>query len=77
MGARPSWRWAAAVYLKVEPSKYLDQARVVAMLKSEHDDFGVDVSGVKAVADFMGRTGGLKRIPASAKDVFLTDVGGN
>jgi hypothetical protein len=32
---------------------------------------------VKAVADFMGRTGGLKRIPASAKDVFLTDVGGN
>ncbi len=68
---------AAAIYLKVEPSKYLDQARVVAMLKSEHDDFGTEVSGVKAVADFMGRTGGLKRVPASAKDVFVTDVGGN
>jgi len=62
---------AAEIYLKAEPSKVLDVARVTAMLKTEHDDFGVEVSGVKAVADFMGRISGLKRIPASYKDVFL------
>ncbi len=62
---------AAEIYLKVEPSKVLDVARVTAMLQTEKDDFGVEVSGVKAVADFMGRIGGLKRVPASYKDVFL------
>jgi NitT/TauT family transport system substrate-binding protein len=62
---------AAEIYLRVEPSKVLDVARVTALLKSEKDDFGVEVSGVKATADFMGRIGGLRRVPASYSDVFL------
>jgi NitT/TauT family transport system substrate-binding protein len=66
---------AAAIYLKAEPSKFLDQAGVTAMLKEEHDDFGVEVSGVKTLADFMGRLGQLKRIPASADDVFTPIAG--
>ncbi len=61
---------AADIYLKVEPSKMLDQAKVEAMLKSMPDDFGTDVYSVKAFADFMGRTGGLKNVPASWSDVF-------
>ncbi len=66
---------AAAIYLKVEPSKTLDAAAVTAMLKEEHDDFGVEVSGVKTLADFMGRVGQLKRIPASYADVFTPIAG--
>ncbi len=62
---------AAEIYLKVEPSKYLDQARVETMLKAQHDDFGIEVSGVKQLADFMGRIGGLRRVPASYSEVFL------
>ena len=62
---------AAEIYLKVEPSKTMDAAKVTAMLKTMPDDFGVAVYGVKTVADFMGRVGGLKTIPASFKDVFL------
>jgi NitT/TauT family transport system substrate-binding protein len=62
---------AAEIYLKVEPSKTLDVAKTTAMLKSMPDDFGVSVYGVKTVADFMGRVGGLKNIPTSFKDVFL------
>lgn len=67
---------AAEIYLKVEPSKTLDLARVTAMLKGQKDDFGVEVTGVKTLADFMGRTGGLKRVPASFADVFLPVIAG-
>ena len=66
---------AAAIYLKAEPSKFLDQAGVTAMLKEEHGDFGLEVSGVKTLADFMGRLGQLKRIPTSANDVFTPIAG--
>jgi len=62
---------AAEIYLKVEPSKYLDAARVEKMLRERPDDFGQEVTGVKALADFMGRIGGLKRVPASYAEVFL------
>lgn len=62
---------AAEIYLKVEPSRALDIAKVTAILKAEHDDFGTEVTGVKATADFMSRIGGLRRVPASYKDVFL------
>ena len=62
---------AAEIYLKAEPSKVLDVKRVTEMLKVERDDFGTEVSGVKAVAEFMGRMGGLRRVPASYADVFL------
>jgi len=61
---------AAEIYLKVEPSKMLDEPKVEAMLKSTPDDFGTEVHAVKAYADFMGRTGGLKNVPASWSDVF-------
>jgi NitT/TauT family transport system substrate-binding protein len=61
---------AAEIYLKVEPSKMLDEPKVEAMLKSMPDDFGIEVHAVKAYADFMGRTGGLKNVPASWSDVF-------
>jgi NitT/TauT family transport system substrate-binding protein len=61
---------AAEIYLKVEPSKIMDVAKVEAMLKGMSEDFGVEVHGVKAFADFMGRQGGLRTIPASWKDVF-------
>jgi NitT/TauT family transport system substrate-binding protein len=61
---------AAEIYLKVEPSKMLDQAKVEAMLKSMPDDFGTDVYSVKAFADFMHRTGGLKNVPASWTEIF-------
>ena len=61
---------AAEIYLKVEPSKMLDELKVEAMLKSMPDDFGTQVHAVKAYADFMGHTGGLKNVPASWNDVF-------
>jgi NitT/TauT family transport system substrate-binding protein len=61
---------AAEIYLKIEPSKMLDQPKVEAMLKSMPDDFGTEVHAVKAYADFMGRTGGLKNVPASWSDIF-------
>jgi NitT/TauT family transport system substrate-binding protein len=62
---------AAEIYLKAEPSKLLDQTRVEAMLKSMPDDFGTAVYGVKTLADFMGRVGGIKNIPAKWSDVFV------
>ncbi len=61
---------AAELYLKTEPSKMLDEPKVEAMLKTMADDFSTDVYAVKAYADFMGRTGGLKNVPASWSEVF-------
>ena len=63
---------AAEIYLKVEPSKVLDVAAVEKLLRETPDEFGPEVYGVKTFADFMGRIGGLKTIPASFKDVFPT-----
>jgi len=48
----------------------LNHGGYAAMLKSMPDDFGTEVHAVKAYADFMGRTGGLKNVPASWSDVF-------
>ncbi len=67
---------AAEIYLKVEPSKLLDQAKVAAILKANPDDFGVAVGGVKQTADFMARQKLIKTIPASFKDVFLAPIHG-
>jgi len=61
---------AAEIYLKVEPSKMIDVAGIEKLLKETPDEFGVEVYGVKTFADFMGRIGGLKTVPASFKDVF-------
>ncbi len=68
---------AARIYLKAEPSKLLDEARVEAMLKAMPDDFGTAVYGVKTLADFMGRIGGLKNIPAKWQDVFVAESHGS
>ena len=44
---------------------------IQTMLKTMPDDFGVEVTGVKLLAEFMGRVGGLKRVPASFAEIFL------
>lgn len=62
---------AAEIYLKAEPSKVLDVAKVEAMLKVMGDDFGPEVYGVKTLGEFMGRIGVLKHVPADFKAVFL------
>jgi len=67
-------RKAAQIYLGVEPSKVMDAAAVEAMLRAMPRDFGVEVYGVKAVADFMGRIKAIKTVPASFKDVFLPTI---
>ena len=67
---RKNPKGAAELYLKTEPSKMLDEPKVEAMLKAMPDDFGTEVHAVKAYADFMGRTGGLKNVPASWSEVF-------
>jgi NitT/TauT family transport system substrate-binding protein len=65
---------AAKIYLKAEPSKLLDEAKVEAMLKAMPDDFGAAAYGVKTLADFMGRIGGIKTIPAKWQDVFVPEA---
>ncbi|MBR1221313.1 ABC transporter substrate-binding protein [Bradyrhizobium sp. U87765 SZCCT0131] len=65
---------AASIYLKSEPSKLLDEARVAAILKANPDDFGVAVYGVKQTADFMVRLKLIKTVPASFKDVFAAPI---
>ncbi|SEB94896.1 NitT/TauT family transport system substrate-binding protein [Rhizobiales bacterium GAS188] len=67
-------RRAAEIYLIVEPSKAMDATAVEAMLKAMPEDFGVEVHGLKALADFMGRIKALKSVPASFKDVFLPPI---
>ena len=67
---------AAEIYLKIEPSKILDQAAVEAILADLKDDFGVEVHGLKTNADFMARVGQLKNPPASFKDVFVPSLHG-
>ncbi|WP_315832100.1 ABC transporter substrate-binding protein [Bradyrhizobium prioriisuperbiae] len=65
---------AAELYLKAEPSKLFDQAKVAALLKANPDDFGVAVYGVKQTADFMARQKLIKTVPANFKDVFIGPV---
>lgn len=68
---------AAEFYLKAEPSKTLDTAKVTEMLKGMGDDFGPEVYGLKTLGEFMGRIGVLKTVPASFKDVFLSELHGS
>ena len=68
---------AARIYLKVEPSKLIDEARVEAMLKTMPDDFGTAAHGVQTLADFMGRIGALKNVPAKWQDVFVPAAHGS
>jgi NitT/TauT family transport system substrate-binding protein len=65
---------AAEIYLKVEPSKTLDNAQVEAILKELKDDFDVSVHGVGVSSKFMGQIGQLKSPPASWKDVFVSSL---
>jgi NitT/TauT family transport system substrate-binding protein len=59
---------ATESYLKVEPSKTMDNAAVEALLKEMAGDFGTGIHGVKMLADFMGRIGQLKAPPARWQD---------
>lgn len=65
---------AAEIYLKAEPSKILDAAKVTGMLKTMGDDFGPEVYGVKTLSAFMARIGALKNVPADFKDVFTPEI---
>ena len=53
-------RRAALIFLKFEPSQTLDVKILEGILKELKDDFGSNVHGVKAYADFMMRHGRLK-----------------
>ena len=67
---------AAAIYLKVEPSKSLDAAAIEAILVDLKADFSTEVHGVGRNAEFMGRIGQLKAPPASWKDVVVPALQG-
>ena len=69
-------RRAAEIYLKIEPVKGLDVDTVEGILREQAEDFGVEVHGVKAYADFMARVGQLKRPPARWDEVFLSPIHG-
>lgn len=62
-------RRAAQIFLTHEPSGTLNSAAMAAVIGDIKDEFGSAVYGVQAMADFMGRHGGLKTPPRSWKDV--------
>ena len=62
-------RRAAQIFLTHEPSGTLNGTAMVAVIGDIKDEFGSAVYGVQAMADFMGRHGGLKAPPRSWKDV--------
>lgn len=65
---------AAQIYLKNEPSK-LPVDFYVKLLKDPENSFSPIPSGIMKYADFMARTGQLKKKPASWKDVYFDYVG--
>ena len=67
-------RRAAQVFLKFEPSQTLDVRMLEGILRDLKDDFGSDVHGVKAYADFMTRHGRLKIPLKDWKDVVTPTV---
>jgi sulfonate transport system substrate-binding protein len=62
-------RRAAQIYLTHEPSGALNSTAMAAVIGDVKDEFGSAVYGMQAMADFMGRHGGLKTPPHSWKDV--------
>jgi len=62
-------RRAAQIFLTHEPSGTLNGVAMAAVIGDIKDEFGSAVYGVQAMADFMGRHGGLKTPPRSWKDV--------
>ncbi len=60
---------AAEIFLVREPSKTLDVAAVAAIIGDIKDEFGSEVHGVQAFAEFMARHGGLKSPPKSWKEI--------
>lgn len=65
---------AADIYLAAEPSKVMTKEDLIAFLRENPDDFGPEVHGVQAYADFMGRHGGLSKTPANWQEVFPSAV---
>jgi NitT/TauT family transport system substrate-binding protein len=67
-------RKAAELYLKREPSKFVDLDAVEAILKEYTDEFGSSIHGTQAFADFMAKLGQLKAPPKSWKDVVTPSI---
>ncbi len=65
---------AAQIYLKNEPSK-LPVDFYVKLLKDPENAFSPIPSGIMKYADFMARTGQLKKKPVSWNDVYFDYVG--
>jgi NitT/TauT family transport system substrate-binding protein len=62
-------RRAAEIYLAHEPSKTFDAAAIAAVLGDLKDEFGSEIHGFGAFADFMARHGELKSPPQSWKEI--------
>lgn len=67
-------RRAALTFLKFEPSRSLDSRTLEAVLQELKDDFGGEVHGIEAYANFMIRHGSLKESLKSWKDVVIPQL---
>jgi NitT/TauT family transport system substrate-binding protein len=67
-------RRAALIFLKFEPSRSLDIRTLEAILQELKDDFGNEVHGIAAYANFMKRHRSLKELPKSWKDVVIPQL---
>lgn len=63
---------AADIYLAAESSRLMSSEDLIAFLQENADDFGPEVHGVQAYADFMGRHNALSNIPANWQEVVPT-----
>lgn len=62
---------AAALYLRLEPSKSMNVEYVERILRDPENVFSVPPGGVMTYADFMQRTGQIKSRPAKWQDIFF------
>jgi NitT/TauT family transport system substrate-binding protein len=62
---------AAKIYLDSEPSRSLDVATVVSIIKSPENGYDVTPHGIMAYARFMHDNGMLSVLPKGVDDVFL------
>lgn len=62
-------RRAAQIYLTHEPSGTIGGATMEAVVRDIKDEFGSAIHGVKTMADFMGRHGGLTTVPRGWREI--------
>jgi NitT/TauT family transport system substrate-binding protein len=67
-------RRAAQIYLTHEPSGAINDATMEAVVRDIKDEFGSSVYGVQAMAEFMGRHGGLTTVPKSWKEIVAPSL---